>query len=162
MADCGNPSPGFNGRESDVQIWRPRESDQVPFIAHVCGGSTAGHVGRSTSWETLAPHFTARPSNPWPAGWDPGSSLPKCRIRCHPNGIGGILRHNLAKEKLVLFPDGLVDTGKSPSTPDSRLLGNDGQVKRVSGIRHIQVETVLDGQVHKPFCNETRKERRGR
>ena len=45
--------------------------------------------------------------------------------------------------KLVLFPDGLVDTGKSPSTPDSRLLGNDGQVKRVSGIRHIQVETVL-------------------
>ena len=44
---------------------------------------------------------------------------------------------------LVLFPDGLVDTGKSPPTPDSRLLGNDGQVKRVSGIRHIQVETVL-------------------
>ena len=44
---------------------------------------------------------------------------------------------------LVLFPDGLVDTGKSPPTPDSRLLWNDGQVKRVSGIRHIQVETVL-------------------
>ncbi len=44
---------------------------------------------------------------------------------------------------LVPFPDGLVDTGKSPPTPDSRLRGNDGQVKRVSGIRHIQVETVL-------------------
>ena len=26
---------------------------------------------------------------------------------------------------------------------DSSLRGNDGQVKRVSGIRHIQVETVL-------------------
>ena len=44
---------------------------------------------------------------------------------------------------LVPFPDGLVDTGKSPPTPDSRASGNDGQVKRVSGIRHIQVETVL-------------------
>ena len=44
---------------------------------------------------------------------------------------------------LVPFPDGLVDTGKSPPTPDSRLRGNDGQVKRVSDIRHIQVETVL-------------------
>ena len=44
---------------------------------------------------------------------------------------------------LVPFPDGFVDTGKSPPTPDSRLRGNDGQVKRVSGIRHIQVETVL-------------------
>ena len=44
---------------------------------------------------------------------------------------------------LVLFPDGLVDTGKSPPTPDSRLRGNNGQVKRVSGIRHIQVEAVL-------------------
>ena len=76
-------------------------------------------MGGSTSWETLAPHFTARPSNPWPAGWDSGSSLPKCRIRSHPNGIGVILRHKLAKEK-------------------------------------------LDGQVRKPFCNETRKERRGR
>ena len=46
--------------------------------------------------------------------------------------------------ELVPFPDGLVDTGKSPPTPDSRASGNDGQVKRVSGIRHIQVETVLD------------------
>ena len=45
---------------------------------------------------------------------------------------------------LVPFPDGLVDTGKSPPTPDSRASGNDGQVKRVSGIRHIQVETVLN------------------
>ena len=27
---------------------------------------------------------------------------------------------------------------------DSSLRGNDGQVKRVSGIRHIQVETVLN------------------
>ena len=44
---------------------------------------------------------------------------------------------------LVPFPDGLVDTGKSSPTPDSRASGNDGQVKRVSGIRHIQVETVL-------------------
>ena len=48
-----------------------------------------------------------------------------------------------AMAKLVPFPDGLVDTGKSPPTPDSRLRGNDGQVKRVSDIRHIQVETVL-------------------
>ena len=47
---------------------------------------------------------------------------------------------------LVPFPDGLVDTGKSPPTRDSRLRGNDGQVKRVSGIRHIQVETVLEIQ----------------
>ena len=46
-------------------------------------------------------------------------------------------------QALVPFPDGLVDTGKSPPTPDSRASGNDGQVKRVSGIRHIQVETVL-------------------
>ena len=46
-------------------------------------------------------------------------------------------------EDLVPFPDGLVDTGKSLPTLDSRLRGNDGQVKRVSGIRHIQVETVL-------------------
>ena len=45
--------------------------------------------------------------------------------------------------ELVPFPDGLVDTGKSPPTPDSCFRGNDGQVKRVSGIRHIQVETVL-------------------
>ena len=45
---------------------------------------------------------------------------------------------------LVPFPDGLVDTGKSPPTPDSRASGNDGHVKRVSGIRHIQVETVLN------------------
>ena len=45
---------------------------------------------------------------------------------------------------LVPFPDGLVDTGKSLPTPDSRASGNDGQVKRVSGIRHIQVETVLN------------------
>ena len=44
---------------------------------------------------------------------------------------------------LVPFPDGLVDTGKSPPNSDSRLRGNDGQVKRVSGIRHIQVETAL-------------------
>ena len=45
--------------------------------------------------------------------------------------------------ELVPFPDGLVDTGKSPPTPDSRASGNDGQVKRVFGIRHIQMETVL-------------------
>ena len=46
--------------------------------------------------------------------------------------------------ELVPFPDGLVDTGKSPPTPDSRLRGSDGWVKRVSGMRHIQVETVLN------------------
>ena len=45
---------------------------------------------------------------------------------------------------LVPFPDGLVDTGKVTSNPDSRASGNDGQVKRVSGIRHIQMETVLN------------------
>ena len=44
---------------------------------------------------------------------------------------------------LVPVPDSLVDTGKSLPTVDSSLRGNDGQVKRVSGIRHIQVETVL-------------------
>ena len=44
---------------------------------------------------------------------------------------------------LVPFPDGLVDTRKSPPTMDSSLRGNDGQAKRVSGIRHIQVEVVL-------------------
>ena len=44
---------------------------------------------------------------------------------------------------LVLVPDGFVDTGKSPPNPDSRASGNDGQVKRVSDIRHIQMETVL-------------------
>ncbi len=50
------------------------------------------------------------------------------------------------KEKisnLVPVPDSLVDTGKSLPTVDSSLRGNDVQVKRVSGIRHIQVETVL-------------------
>ena len=45
---------------------------------------------------------------------------------------------------LVPVPDSLVDTGKSLPTVDSTLLGNDGQVKRVSSIRHIQVETVLN------------------
>ena len=44
---------------------------------------------------------------------------------------------------LVPVPDSLVDTGKSLPTVDSSLRGNDGQVKRVSGIRHIQVEKVL-------------------
>ena len=52
---------------------------------------------------------------------------------------------NAAKaEYLVPVPDGFVDTGKSPPTPDSRASGNDGQVKRVSDIRHIQMETVLE------------------
>ena len=46
-------------------------------------------------------------------------------------------------DNLVPVPDSLVDTGKSLPTVDSSLRGNDGQVKRVSGIRHIQVETVL-------------------
>ena len=78
----------------------PGKAIRSCLLRHVCGGSTAGHVGGSTSRETLAPHFTVRPSNSRPAGWDSGSSLPKCRIRCHPNEIGGILRHNLAKEKL--------------------------------------------------------------
>ena len=49
----------------------------------------------------------------------------------------------VSRHWLVLFPDGLVDIGKSTPTPGPRLLGNDGQVKRVSGIRHIQVEAVL-------------------
>ena len=52
---------------------------------------------------------------------------------------------------LVPFPVGFVDTGKSPPTLDSRASGNDGQVKRVSGIRHIQMETVL---VVRNLCND--------
>ena len=53
------------------------------------------------------------------------------------------LQVSRAAHGLVPFPVGFVDTGKSPPTLDSRASGNDGQVKRVSGIRHIQMETVL-------------------
>ena len=58
--------------------------------------------------------------------------------------------------KLVPFPDSLADTGKSLPTVDSSLRGNDGQVKRVSGIRHIQVETVL-GLMGKELVHLLRK-----
>ncbi len=60
-----------------------------------------------------------------------------------PVNQGNIVDITVTIENLVPVPDSLVDTGKSLPTVDSSLRGNDGQVKRVSGIRHIQVETVL-------------------
>ena len=63
---------------------------------------------------------------------------------------------------LVPFPDGLVDTGKSPPTMDSSLRGNDGQAKRVSGIRHIQVEVVLVLSPNPPMDTDGRREDTGR
>ena len=63
---------------------------------------------------------------------------------------------------LVPFPDGFVDTGKSPPTLDSRASGNDRQVKRISGIRYIQMETVLNqsqgGMCHLRGSAELRRE----
>ena len=67
------------------------------------------------------------------------------------------LQHRLSTQ-LVPVPGRFVDTGKSLPTVDSSLCGNDGQVKRVCSIRHIQVETVLVRE-HQTICMEDTKTR---
>ena len=74
------------------------------------------------------------------SNWPITCRMPPRQLRLHTLRLSAL---PFFRSLLVLFPDGLVDTGKSPPTPDSRLRGNGGQVKRVSGIRHIQVEAVL-------------------
>ena len=70
------------------------------------------------------------------------SALKECHLpRIKPGAV--LIAITGQGKTLVPFPVGFVDTGKSPPTLDSRASGNDGQVKPVSGIRHIQMETVL-------------------